>query len=69
MTQRAIIATHARHNCAYFWLRTFQNDTTLAGALCPAGVFFCIRKRGGDASQILCEPAGLHDQRELTDDF
>lgn len=40
MTQRAIIATHARHNCAYFWLRTFQNDTTLAGALCPVGVFF-----------------------------
>lgn len=21
MTQRAIIATHARHNCAYFWLQ------------------------------------------------
>ncbi len=53
MTQRAHARTHARHNCAYFWLRAFQNDTTLAGALCPAGVFF-VSGRGEVARRRSC---------------
>ena len=52
MTQRAIIATHARtharHNCAYFWLHAFQKNTGRSqDNYVHAGVFLFCQEGGG----------------------